>query len=624
MENKRIKEDAAQKLTPFLWQCVKPFWILFALLGISCLAWAIDHTLMPYIFKIFLDKIISFTGNRSEIWVVIASPIAYGVTLWITIEIMYRASNYISAALYPRFEASVRMHTFEYVQKHSFSYFSEHFAGDIASKIESLPEGLTQIMDLVLSVFIPSLVAFAIGVLIFISVHPIFAIIIVGWAILHLGFCLLVSERCNKASNMHSKAKNKLNGVIVDSLTNTILVKAFARVPWEHNYIGRYQQKEQKKHHDMLYLNANIRTALGILSFVVIGVIMTLFQIKQWQQGNITANELVYIFYTCWGLVSMTWYSGSELPNLFKEIGKCRQSLSLIRVPHEIIDQPEAKLLYVSEGKIVFDNVTFGYEGQAPIFKNKTVIIEPGQKVGLVGYSGSGKTTFTNLLLRFFDLKSGRILIDGQDIHQVTQDSLREHISLIPQDISLFHRTLKDNIRYGRLSATDDEIIEVAKRAHCHDFITKLPLGYETLAGERGVKLSGGQRQRIAIARALLKDAPILILDEATSALDSVTEQELQEDLYHLMEQRTTIVIAHRLSTLSKMDRILVFNQGVLIEDGRHEDLIYANGHYAKMWAMQAGGFLPDEHTDTSHNTQTAMYDKEINVLQTLKDKQLH
>jgi ATP-binding cassette subfamily B protein len=222
------------------------------------------------------------------------------------------------------------------------------------------------------------------------------------------------------------------------------------------------------------------------------------------------------------------------------------------------------------------------------------VTIQSGSKTGLVGFSGSGKSTFVNLILRFFDVSSGKILIDWQDIKQVTQDSLRQSIALIPQDTSLFHRSLMENIRYGRLEATDEEVFEVSKQAHCDEFIRQLPEGYQTLVGERGIKLSGGQRQRIAIARAMLKKAPILILDEATSALDSVTEKYIQESLHELMTGCTTIVIAHRLSTLAEMDRILVFSKGSIVEEGTHQQLLALNGHYAKMWKMQAGGFLPD------------------------------
>lgn len=290
----------------------------------------------------------------------------------------------------------------------------------------------------------------------------------------------------------------------------------------------------------------------------------------------------------------MTWWTLEQVDELNKLVGKCKQSLTNLFVPLGIKDVNNASLLNVTQGEIIFSKVKFHYKGTEPLFQNKSVKIDAGQKVGLVGYSGSGKTTFVNLILRLYDITDGRILIDGQDIKDVTQDSLREAIAMIPQDPSLFHRTLMENIRYGREKATDEEVIDAAKRAHAHDFIMKLPMNYASLVGERGIKLSGGQRQRVAIARAILKNAPILILDEATSQLDSITELEIQESLWELMQDKTTIVIAHRLSTLLHMDRILVFDEGKIIQDGTHEALLVEEGLYKNLWEAQVGGFLPE------------------------------
>jgi len=287
------------------------------------------------------------------------------------------------------------------------------------------------------------------------------------------------------------------------------------------------------------------------------------------------------------------WWTSLELPTFFQEIGICQQALTILQDPITLQDAEDATPLKVPHGKIQFQKVHFHYKGTSPLFSDKSLVIQPGQKVGLVGYSGSGKTTFVNLILRLFDIQSGHILIDDQDIASVTQESLRKSITLIPQDPSLFHRTLMENIRYGRVDATDEEIIEAARLAHAHEFIMELPQGYHTLVGERGIKVSGGQRQRIAIARAILKNAPILVLDEATSALDSFTETHIQESFANLMENKTTIVIAHRLSTLLNMDRILVFDQGRIVEDGTHTSLLAKEGIYHSLWRAQVRGFLP-------------------------------
>jgi len=279
----------------------------------------------------------------------------------------------------------------------------------------------------------------------------------------------------------------------------------------------------------------------------------------------------------------------------FEYVGNVANGVETIVQPHEIIDAPDALPLKISQGRIEFHHVRFGYEPDQPVFDDFNVVIEPGQRVGLVGFSGSGKSTFVSLMLRNYQPQSGQILIDGMDIQQVLLDSLHEQVSLIPQDPSLFHRSLKENIGYGRLPADDDAIEAAARLAHADEFIQVMPEGYDSLVGERGVKLSGGQRQRIAIARVMLKDAPILILDEATSSLDSVTEKTIQENLDRAMGRKTVIAIAHRLSTIAHLDRILVFDRGRIVEDGGHDQLLARRGVYYRLWSMQAGGFLPEE-----------------------------
>jgi len=280
--------------------------------------------------------------------------------------------------------------------------------------------------------------------------------------------------------------------------------------------------------------------------------------------------------------------------DFFEYVGNVTNGVHTIIRPHEIVDLPGALPAHITRGAIELQHVNFAYEGGATVFRDLSVRIPPGQRVGLVGYSGSGKSTFVSLILRLYEPQSGRVLIDGTDVRQVTQESLHAHLGLIPQDPSLFHRSLMENIRYGRQEASDAEVIAAARKAHAHDFIQNVPGGYAALVGERGIKLSGGQRQRVAIARVVLKDAPILILDEATSSLDSVTERAIQETLSDLMRDRTVLVVAHRLSTIAHLDRILVFNDGRIVEDGSHAELLAAGGLYETLWTRQAGGFLPD------------------------------
>ena len=318
---------------------------------------------------------------------------------------------------------------------------------------------------------------------------------------------------------------------------------------------------------------------------------------ETYEAGKIELATISYLFTLVLILSTNARHLTWSLQAFMEYVGQIRDGIHTIMREHEIADESDAKPLEMRKGEINFDKVSFGYSGQGgkSVIENLNLNVPSGQKLGLVGSSGAGKSTLVSLLLRFYETDTGNITIDGQDLSRITQDSLRENISVIPQDTSLFHRSLADNIRYGCLDATDEDIIDAAKKAHAHDFIKDLPKGYETMVGERGLKLSGGQRQRIAIARAILKNAPILILDEATSALDSESEQLIQDSLFELMKGKTVIAIAHRLSTIAKLDRLIVMEQGRIVEDGNHEALLKSKGHYAKLWDMQSGGFLGDE-----------------------------
>ncbi|KXK42014.1 ABC transporter ATP-binding protein, partial [Nitrosomonas europaea] len=319
------------------------------------------------------------------------------------------------------------------------------------------------------------------------------------------------------------------------------------------------------------------------------------FALWLWQQNQISVADFVMSVSLSLLIIGEVRNISRRFIDLFEYIGNIANGVGIIVREHEIVDRPGAQPLHITRGCIELRGVTFGYSPDNPVFENLDLRIEGGQRVGLVGYSGSGKSTLLNLILRLYDPQQGSILIDGQDIREVTQQSLHEQISLIPQDPGLFHRTLLENIRYGRPGATREEIELAARGADAHEFIERMPNQYESLVGERGVKLSGGQRQRISIARVIAKNAPILIMDEATSSLDSITEQAIQNSLSALMKNKTVIVVAHRLSTIAHLDRILVFNRGRIIEDGSHAQLLAANGAYTQLWSRQADGFLVEE-----------------------------
>jgi ABC-type multidrug transport system fused ATPase/permease subunit len=327
---------------------------------------------------------------------------------------------------------------------------------------------------------------------------------------------------------------------------------------------------------------------------LLIGVVLVAIALNR--RGELTIGEVVMIINLAWGLLDSLLFIGNSLNGMMENYGEVKEGLDMIVHPHEIQDVPEAAVLRAPKGAVSFEKVKFSYGGRRNVFENFSLEIPAGQKVGLVGESGAGKSTFTQLLLRMYDVESGRINIDGQQIAEVTQESLRSSISYVPQSSMLFHRSLKENILYGNPEASEEEVILAAKQAGAHDFIMDLEKGYDTLVGERGVKLSGGQAQRISIARAMLKaKAPILILDEATSSLDSESEHIVQQALNQLIQDRTVIAIAHRLSTLLAMDRILVLDKGQIVEDGSHAELLAKGGIYARLWSLQAGGFLGGE-----------------------------
>lgn len=580
-------------LTQFFWFFIKKQPIAFLIFFLAPLSMVLETNVIPYALKIFIDKIIDYQNNKSTAIKEIAPALWIGGSAWLGFIIITRLQNWWQAYAIPIFEANIRISVLNYVMFHSYNYFSNELGGNIANKIRDLPKAIESIRMILCWNVVTAFVVILVALIMMSTINLLFSLILGLWVIIHLMITLYFVKFVNKVSKENAEDKSILSGSIVDTISNIISVKLFARWSYELIYFGSKQAKEKNSNSHLMITMNIFQLCIDIAVTIMLGSTIY-FLIISWQQEKISIGDFVFIFNMIFAVMYHMWHLSHALTGLFREIGVAQQALILLTCPHQIIDSTDAKPINVTKGEIEFNNVTFQYNKSDIIFENKNVIIKSGQKVGLVGFSGSGKSTFVNLILRFFDVESGVITIDDQDITKVTQDSLRENIAMIPQDTILFHRTLIENIRYGQINATDEEVIKASKEAYCHDFITKLSSGYNSLVGERGIKLSGGQRQRIAIARAMLKDAPILILDEATSALDSVTEKHIQKGLHKLMQGRTTIVIAHRLSTLSEMDRILVFDKGYIVEDGTHKELLRAKGHYALIWRMQVGGFLPE------------------------------
>lgn len=560
------------------------------------IAIVLKTNVIPYALKMFIDKITEyqFHFNKSNIIGEISPALWLGGAAWFGFHIINRLQHLWEINVIPGFEADIRMSMLKHIMGHSYSYFSNKLTGDIANKIEDLTNSLESIRDALCWSVISTFAIVIISLLVMLTISPIFSLIIGIWTIIHLLLAYYLSKYINKLSQHNAEDKSDLKGVIIDTISNIFSVKIFACTSHNLSHIWKAQTKEKHSNSALIRGILIFHVLLDIPITIMIGL-TSYFLIINWQKNIISSGDLIYVFNVTVAIMYNMMNLSQVLTKIFQEIGKAKQALILITDPFDIMDEPDAKPFMIKSGEISFKDVTFSYNKERYIFKNQNITIPSGQKVGIVGFSGSGKSTFINLILRLFELNSGIITIDRQDITKITQNTLRQKIAMIPQDINLFHRTILENIRYGRADATDDEVIEASKKAHCHEFIMDLQHKYNTIVGERGIKLSGGQRQRIAVARAMLKNAPILIMDEATSALDSMTEKYIQDSFNLLTRKRTTIVIAHRLSTLIKMDRIVVFKNGNIIEDGAHIELLNLKGCYYNMWEMQANGFLLDK-----------------------------
>lgn len=584
-----------QNLWPFIGHFLKSYKsVCIAYVSLALLAgcWApFNSMLIKYMINVLSSSHSENMGGLT--WLAVLLVLNFVVFDNVT----WRSIGYLNYKFQPVIKNQIISEVFRFVLGSSHQFFHDNFSGRLSSQINTLADNIERILYPILANFIRGFSLLMVALISMYYVNPMFFYILASWFLIFASCSITLSKRLVRLSDIHTGAESVISGQLVDSVTNINNVRIFARRLFEVLRLEKYLlvTKETFQAKELFLVTLNI--VQGMLIAIMLGF-MVYFLIHLYGNHLISVGDFALILGLGTEVGHITWYTMQEIDEFNEAVGKCKQSLNSLIVPQEIKDKKEASTLVITKGQITFSKVKFHYKGAAPLFQNKSVTIEAGQKVGLVGYSGGGKSTFVNLILRLYDVTDGRILIDEQDIREVTQESLYHSIAMIPQDPSLFHRTLMENIRYGRIEATDEEVHEASRRAHAHDFIQALPQGYASLVGERGVKLSGGQRQRIAIARAILKNAPILILDEATSQLDSVTESYIQESLWEAMQGKTTIVIAHRLSTLLHMDRILVFDKGKIVEDGTHKELLTKSGLYKTLWEAQVGGFLPDKRQE--------------------------
>lgn len=542
---------------------------------------------------LYIKKILDLvnTGNMGTYQIVL-NLVYQLVFLKFIIWVITRSKEYIMTLFLVKSNSILRNKAFEYTINHSSNFFANSFAGSLAKKINDYASSFQSILFQLESVILPLFVQIIGSSIIIFSINKkIGLFFIFGFLFIAL-YNIIFAIIKMKYDKPASESMSKIVGFTADSLSGNSAISLFAAHQYELSLREEKEKLWRKSKLQQWLFGDTVFSVQGLL-FLFLEYFILKYSIIGWHNGLVTGGEFVmFQFYVIGSFAYMNSLAFS-IRMIYESYADAQEMIEILETPHEIKDKKDAKMLVIKDGSIDFKQVTFLYNKNSEALSALSLHIPHGQKVGIVGPSGAGKSTFVKLLLRLFDVTSGSILIDGQDIREVTQESLHDNIGFVPQDPALFHRSLMENIRYGKRDATDEEVYEAARKAHAHEFISKLSDGYNTLVGERGVKLSGGERQRIAIARAILKNAPILVLDEATSALDSYSERLIQDGFDTLMKNKTVIVIAHRLSTISHLDRIVVIDGGKIIEDGTHEELLNHNDSvYKKLWNLQAGGFI--------------------------------
>ena len=568
----------------YFWSAVRPHRRLFLLAAFVVIVAASLDQGISYIFKIVVDAI-----TVGDVNIVVLAGIGYPILVFV-IHSLYRVSGVIISVVQAHIIKEQHDRLINYLMRHSKSYFESRFAGSLVSKVGNVVTGAEEFVALLMWTILETSINLIVTAILIFTVDAASGFVFLGLILTILIVNILMLPEKRKLSEAASEAGSELSGRQADLFSNIDAARQYARNSFEQDRHGQSTTRLKSREFKNWIYTEKMMFVNGFLLALSFAGIMY-FLLQAWQAEKISPGDFVLVLSLLAQITAILIFVGQMMQGAARTYGQFQEGLKELVVPIEVTDKPDAVDLYVQKGSVAWQAVTFAYDSQT-IFDNLNLDIKPGERIGLVGPSGAGKSTLVSLLLRQHDLTSGAILIDNQNIAEVTQDSLRSNIALVPQEPMLFHRTIAENIMYGKPDATYDEMVTAADRAQAREFIEALPEQYDTLVGERGVKLSGGQKQRVAIARAMLKEAPILVLDEATSALDSESEVAIQKALESLMENKTVIAVAHRLSTLRKMDRILVIDQGKIVEDGTHDSLANAGGLYAKLWEHQAGGFL--------------------------------
>lgn len=558
---------------------------IIGMLVCTCII-ALDANIRPYIIKLLIDQSSNF---ELKSFIFLASIYALSQILMVT---AYAANDWFGTKYHSHYRESIPHIYTDRLSKYSYSFFQNNMAGSIVAKITDAFNFIFPLVARSINVFIKFIIVIIVSLILFSGVDKLFVIAAIIWIGVSIILSWVFFKLSGKYNAQYAPIRPKLYGFLSDYISNILSVWSFNNLKSEKQNLSKItgEFKEKATEYGVFLRNSYFFQGM-VISVYMIFILWVLASLSM--QGKITPGDFALIFMVNYKIGDMLFSMAQEMLGFSQNWGAATQAIEILDYKIEIKDKRGARNLKLTSGEIRFNKVLFHYKDVNPIFQDKTVTLDAKSNIGLVGFSGAGKSTFVNLIMRLYDVDDGSITIDGQNIKDITLSSLRQEIGVIPQDASLFHRSIMENIRYARPDASDKEVIEAAKKARADDFIIKLPQGYNTLVGERGVKLSGGQRQRMVIARAILKDAPILVLDEATSNLDSITEGKIQEALVEVMKDKTAIVVAHRLSTLLNMDRILVFEDGKIVEDGSHKELIKKNGLFKLMWDAQVGGVLP-------------------------------
>jgi ATP-binding cassette subfamily B protein len=575
----------------FIFKVSKPYQWLAVAAALCSVGGTFLETAGSYIFKKIVDVLTS-GGTASDAWYWAG---IYLVFFLFVPLVLWRLSGFAGMRWAVGVRASSNDALTAYVTKHSHDYFHKRFAGALGGKIGNTSNAVTSLVEkflwsqiiLAVTLLTTFVLAFQASVLV--------GFLFILWLAVSAPINVYIARKMSATSARVQREDTKARAMTIDLLTNIGAMHDFARRNFELSSLQAQFFNRYRAGIANWSLGETARVVSNVIQLAFVSGIIY-FSIHAWSVGAATAGDIILVLTLIGTLGYRMEELGRNMNDFAQNFGEISEGLEDLLNPYDVIDAEGAKTLVVKEGKIEFTGVSFRYkDGTRSVLTDFTLTAEPGQKIGLVGRSGAGKSTLVRLLLRHYDLTSGTIQIDGQNIKEVTQESVRENIATVPQEPLLFHRTIRENIAYGKAGATEEEIVEAATLAHADEFIRGLPLKYDTMVGERGIKLSGGERQRIVLARALLKPAKILILDEATSALDSESENAIQEALNMLMEGKTVIAIAHRLSTLSQMDRIIVLDEGRVVEDGTHKQLLKRKGLYAELWSRQSGGYIQDE-----------------------------